>query len=93
VEQAFIPFIKVVFDPDVDPDEAESSVYFNGVSVGQWSEPYNSISTGISSASLVALPNSVSSLIDFPGELKYANMLDPYGFNNDLDSGYVDSFK
>jgi hypothetical protein len=86
--ESFSPFIRVVFDPDVDPDEAESSVYFNGVSVGQWAEPYNSISTGISSASLVALPNSVSSLIDFPGELKYAN-IDPYGFNNDLDSGYL----
>ena len=86
--ESFSIFIRVVFDPDVDANEQESSIYFNGVSFGQWSEPYNSISTGISSASLVALPSSISSLIDFPGELKGA-VIDPYGFNDSLDNGYI----
>jgi hypothetical protein len=86
--ESFSIFIRVVFDPDVDANEEESSIYFNGVSFGQWSEPYNSISTGISSASLVALPSSISSLIDFPGELKGA-VIDPYGFNDSLDNGYI----
>jgi hypothetical protein len=85
---SFTPFIRVVFDPEVDANEQESSVYFNGVSFGQWSEPYNSVSTGISSASLVALPGTVSSLIDFPGELKSIS-LDPYGFGDSSDNGYV----
>jgi hypothetical protein len=86
--ESFSIFIRVVFDPDVDANEEESSIYFNGVSFGQWSEPYNSISTGISSASLVAFPSSISSLIDFPGELKGA-VIDPYGFNDSLDNGYI----
>jgi len=86
--ESFYPFIRVVFDQDVDANEIESSIYFNGVSVAQWSEPYNSISTGISSASLVNLPGSISSLIDFPEVIKCA-ILDPYGLNDSSDNGYV----
>jgi hypothetical protein len=86
--ESFYPFIRVVFDPDVQANQEESSIYFNGVSVGQWSEPYNSISTGISSGSLVNLPNNISSLIDFP-ELIKCTTLDPYGFNDSLDNGYI----
>jgi hypothetical protein len=86
--ESFSIFIRVVFDPDVDPNEAESSVYFNGVSFGQWSEPYNSTSTGISSASLVVLPNNISSLIDFPESIK-CTVLDPYGLNDVSDNGYI----
>jgi len=52
--ESFSIFIRVVYDPDTIAGESNSSVYFNGVSFAQWSEPYNSISTGISSASLVA---------------------------------------
>jgi hypothetical protein len=88
VGESFSPFIRVVFDPDVDANEEESSIYFNGVSLGQWSEPYNSVNTGISSASLTALPNSVLSLIDFPQSINSV-VLDPYGFNDSLDDGYV----
>jgi hypothetical protein len=84
----FSPFIRVVYDPDVDADEEESSVYFNGVSVGQWSEPYSSISTGINSESLATLPSDISSLVGFPGELK-GSIIDPYGFNNTSDNGYI----
>jgi hypothetical protein len=86
--ESFSPFIRVVFDPDVDANQEESSVYFNGVSIAQWSEPYNSISTGISSASLVNLPSNISSLIDFP-ELIKCTILDPYGLNDSSDNGYV----
>lgn len=35
--ESFYSFIRVVFDPDVDANEEESSVYFNGFSFGQWS--------------------------------------------------------
>jgi len=85
---SFIPFIRVVFDPAVDALEVESSIYFNGVSLGQWSEPYNSISTGISSASVTVLPNNISSLIDYPGQMK-SIVIDPYGFNDESDHGYI----
>jgi hypothetical protein len=86
--ESFSIFIRVVYDPDTVAGENDSSVYFNGVSFAQWSEPYNSISTGISSASLVVLPNEISSLIDFPGEIK-STIIDPYGFNDASDNGYV----
>lgn len=85
---SFIPFIRVVFDPAVDALESESSIYFNGVSLGQWSEPYTSISTGISSASIAVLPNNISPLIDYPGEIK-STTIDPYGFNDESDHGYI----
>ena len=80
----FIPFIRIIFDPDVDANESESSVYFNGVSVGQWSENYNSVSTGISLSSLSA---SIASLIDFEGDIK-TTVIDSYGYD-DSDNGYV----
>ena len=81
---SFIPFIRIVFDPDTDANEDESSLYFNGVSVGQWSEPYNSKSTGIFTSTLSA---SVASLIDFEDNIQ-CTILDPYGYN-DADNGYV----
>jgi hypothetical protein len=74
-----------VFDPDVDANEDESSVYFNGVSFGQWSEPYNSVSTGIFTQTL---PSEITSLIDFPGEID-CTVIDPYGLNDVSDNGYV----
>ena len=86
--ESFIPFIRVVYDPNVSATQTNSSIYFNGVSVGQWSEPYNSISTGIASASLVNLPNNISSLIDFP-ELIKSTALDPYGLSDSSDNGYI----
>jgi hypothetical protein len=86
--ESFSPFIRVAFDSDVSANEGDSSIYFNGVSIGQWSEPYNSISTGITSASLINLPENISSLIDFP-ELIKCTILDPYGLSDSLDNGYV----
>jgi len=81
---SFVPFIRIVFDPTVDANEADSSLYFNGVSVGQWSEPYNSVDTGVFTNSLSA---SVASLIDFEGGIQ-CRVLDAYGYN-DSDNGYV----
>jgi hypothetical protein len=83
----FTPFIRATFFPYVDANEEESSLYFNGVSVGQWSEPFTSISTGIPSDELNVLSASISSLIDFEGTIKHT-VLDPYGYE-DADNGYV----
>jgi hypothetical protein len=80
----FVPFIRIVFDPDTDANEDESSLYFNGVSVGQWSEPHNSISTGIFTSTL---PEGISSLIDFDYTIQSAS-IDAYGFD-ESDTGYV----
>jgi hypothetical protein len=82
----FTPFVRVVFDPNVDANEEESSLYFNGVSIGQWSEPYNSVSTGIFTQNL---PESIQSLIDFESNIE-CTVIDPYGFE-DLDAGYITS--
>jgi hypothetical protein len=86
--ESFSIFIRVVYDIDVDANEEESSVYFNGVSLAQWSEPYNSKSTGVAIENLVTLPAEISSLIDFPGEIK-GTVIDPYGFNDASDNGYI----
>lgn len=80
----FTPFVRIVFDPDTDANEDESSLYFNGVSVGQWSEPHNSTSTGIFTTTL---PESISSLIDFEHNIQSAS-IDAYGFD-DSDRGYA----
>ena len=85
VDDTFEPFIKIDFDIDADAGEEDTTVYFNGTSVGQWSEPYNSVSTGISVGSV---PATITSLIDFPGSMQ-GLALDPYGFNNVLDTGYI----
>ena len=86
--ESFSPFIRVVYNSSIVANQDNSSVYFNGVSFAQWSEPYTSISTGIPNASLVVLPNDISSLIDSPGEIK-GTVIDPYGFNDTLDNGYI----
>jgi len=84
---AFVPFIRVNFNPDVDALEDEASLYFNGLSVGQWSEPHNSESTGIFPQSL---PLNIENLLGYSGSLDINYVpLDPYGFNNELDSGYI----
>jgi hypothetical protein len=86
-EDTFTPFIRVGFYPSVDALEEESSVYINGVSVGQWSEPYNSVSTGISPQ---PLPSNIRSLIDFPESIE-CTVLDPYGLSTESENGYVTS--
>jgi hypothetical protein len=83
----FVPFIRVAFDPDVDSNEEDSSLYFNGVSVGQWSEPHNSISTGIPFNELNNLSASISSLIDFEYDIQFKS-IDTYGYD-DFDNGYA----
>jgi hypothetical protein len=87
LDENFQPFIRIEFDPEADAGEVDTSVYINGSSLGQWSESYNSISTG---AQLSNLPEQVQSLIDFPLSIK-CTTLDPYGVSN-VDSGFVTSF-
>ena len=87
LDDEFEPFLRVEFDPEADAGETDTTVYFNGTSVGQWSEQYNSISTGLFEE-IITLPTEVSSLIDFPGTIQCLT-LDPYGFDNVLDSGYI----
>ena len=83
----FTPFIRIIFDQDIAATESQSSLYFNGVSVGQWSEPYTSVSTGIPWNELATLSGSISSLIDFNGSIQ-CTTLDSYGYN-ESDNGYV----
>jgi hypothetical protein len=85
LDDEFKPFLKIEFDPEADAGETDTAVYFNGTSVGEWSEPYNSISTGIFPETL---PVTISSLIEFPATIECLK-LDPYGFNDNLDDGYI----
>jgi hypothetical protein len=87
VDDDFKPFIRIEFDSEADAGEVDTSVYINGISVGQWSESYNSVSTG---AQLINLPEEIESLIDFPLQVK-GTQLDPYGVSN-VDVGFVTSF-
>jgi hypothetical protein len=80
----FTPFVRVVFDENTSEIEEESSVYFNGLSVGQWSEAYSSISTGVQ---VENLPSNIKSLINFEGDIQ-CTILDSYGFN-DGENGYI----
>jgi hypothetical protein len=82
------PFIRVFYDEDVSATELASSFYINGVSVGNWSESYTSISTGISTE---LLPENISSLIEFQGPIK-CTRLDSYGYQ-DFNDGFVLSLK
>jgi hypothetical protein len=87
IDDNFKPFIRIEFDPEADAGELDTSIYINGLSIGQWSESYNSVSTGIQVSSL---PAEIQSLIDFPLNIN-GTTLDPYGISN-VDSGYVTSF-
>jgi hypothetical protein len=86
-ESIFTPFIRVGFYPSADAGEVDTSIYINGVSVGQWSEPYNSISTGVFPE---PLPSNIRSLIDFPESIQ-CRVLDPYGISTESENGYVTS--
>ena len=80
----FKPFIRIEFDPEADAGEVDTSIYINGLSVGQWSESYNSISTGSFTQSI---PENIKSMIGFSDNLNCVT-IDPYGFN-DEDAGYI----
>jgi hypothetical protein len=78
------PFIKINYSDNLETGEVNSPVYINGLSVGQWSEPYNHKNTGVFSEEL---PESLTSLLPYAGFLKGLR-LDAYGFN-DLDDAYI----
>jgi hypothetical protein len=78
------PFIKINYSDNFQTGEVNSPVYINGLSVGQWSEPYNHKNTGVFSEEL---PESLTSLLPYAGFLKGLK-LDAYGFN-DLDDAYI----
>jgi hypothetical protein len=78
------PFIRVFYEEDANANELQSSFYINGVSVGNWSEPYTSINTGIETE---LLPENISSLIGFEGPIQCAK-IDSYGYE-DSNDGFV----
>ena len=78
------PFIKINYSDNLETGEVNSPVYINGLSVGQWSEPYNHKNTGVFSEEL---PASLTSLLPYAGFLKGLK-LDAYGFN-DSDDAYI----
>jgi hypothetical protein len=78
------PFIKINYSDNLQTGEVNSPVFINGLSVGQWSEPYNHKNTGVFSEEL---PESLTSLLPYAGFLKGLK-LDAYGFN-DLDDAYI----
>jgi hypothetical protein len=77
------PCIKVFYEDENNSGEADSSIYFNGVSVGQWSEPYSFKNTGIISS---LLPQPIVDIIDYP-ELFRGSEIDQYGFGG--SAGYA----
>lgn len=88
--QNISPTIKVNYADDSIRSESDASIYISGVSVGQWSEPFNLQTTGIET---VDLPQEIKDLIesDFPDNLK-AVQLDPYGLNNE-DIAYIIEYR
>jgi hypothetical protein len=82
-QEDITPYIKVFYKDENNSGENDSSIYFNGVSVGQWSEPYSFNNTGIISGSL---PGPILSIINYP-ELLKGSEIDQYGFGG--SAGYA----
>jgi len=84
------PVIRVNYDPTVVRSENSSYVYIAGLSVGQWSESFNSEDTG---AIITTVPSAIKNLIgpQYSGVIQGVR-LDPYGFN-DEDSGYIVEYR
>jgi len=78
------PFLRINYSDNLQAGEETSSLYLNGLSIGQWSEPYNYKNTGVISEEL---PESISSILPYSGLLKGLR-LDAYGFN-DSDDAYI----
>jgi hypothetical protein len=71
------PYIKIFYIDENNFGEVDSSVYLNGISIGQWSEPYSFNNTGIVSGSL---PGPILDIIDYP-ELFRGSEIDQYGLS------------
>jgi hypothetical protein len=85
-QAAIVPCIKVFYEDEDSSGELNSSVYFNGISVGQWSEPYSFNNTGIISGSL---PEEIVNIIDYPALLK-GSEIDQYGISGGV--GYATEY-
>lgn len=84
------PIIKINYNESVVNDEENSSIFISGISVGQWSESFNSEDTG---AVVTNVPTNIKNLIgEEYASLIYGVQLDPYGFN-DSDSGYIIEYR
>lgn len=78
--------IYVSFTDSVSQGEATSSLYFSSISFGQWSEPFDGVSSGVIAESLPAAIVSASVISDTVNT-KYLP-IDAYGYN-DEDFGYA----
>ena len=83
-EEDISPLIKIFYKNDGNVGMQNSSIYFNGLSVGQWSEPYSFKNTGVQPQEL---PSSIFDAIPYSVPLKGLK-IDAYGFN-DLDNAYA----
>lgn len=79
------PFIRIKYSDVASDIKSDTAIVVSGLSVGQWSEPFNSYDTGTVSQSL---PSEIQSLIGNGGSLISGVPIDPYGFSQE-DTGYV----
>lgn len=79
------PFIRINYSNTSVYGEESSGLFMSGISVGQWSEPFNSFDTGTQP---VVIPTEISSLINVPSSSLMGIEIDPYGFN-DGDTAYA----
>lgn len=78
----FAPYVQVTYNTSI-LNQSNSSISFAGVSCGQWSEPYNSINSGITS---YTIPTSFATAA---GQASLKGIeIDAYGFSN-ASTAYV----
>jgi len=87
--RSIYPFIRINFADTVVNNEANASIFISGISVGQWSESYNSTNTGVET---LDIPSITTMLNEEDAPFIKGIVLDPYGFNNE-DYGYVLEYK
>lgn len=78
-------FIRFEYDPLAGSGEGDTSVIISGLSIGQWSEPFNSFDTGVQ---VQSLPSNIYNAININGGIVKCIPIDPYGFDN-TDTGYL----
>ena len=89
-ESGIRPLVKVYFTDDDSEGEESTGLYFSSISIGQWSEQFNGVSTGSISENL---PENVVENLTIPNvqNIKYLP-IDSYGFN-DSNFGYAVEYK
>lgn len=78
-ENDVYPYIRVNY---VNPQygENDTSIYINGLSVGQWSENFNYLNTGVTSGSI---PTNILDILDYPTLLNGFE-IDQYGLSGSV---------